>query len=550
MASARVELALPLDGVADADLFYLAALPDLLTGAGIAGDAPMSAAQMRERLRQDVLSLDASYRESGWRKRHELVVGGSGGNADETARAVRWIRLVLTVPDWRASNLPRLRDVVAQQLAAARDVMQGSEEGWAPGVRDAWWRQNDPLHLHTASVLTRAFDLYRLRWMLLDAGDASAREAAARHIESLVRTGGRARMAAVAKALADGTDTRAGVAGKELGKDLGDLLAALPDDSVAQDWVRLCGEIGRDLHAGPDAALAGLDRVRLAIVHAQRPRLVLTGASQHLAAIQPELAEVAKLLTRDQGGLDRLHPQTIADRLHGRSPAASDPRYVGLVDAATSSGVFLDTAFAPGYLTADADSLLDYLTSNLYTGHGAHSVYSRTLALGLAYSNGIHPQPWAARLEYYAERCPRLAQTIGFVVGMLRDATPDPNIARYALAKAFDARVAESYEQRAERMDADLADGITPDVVRAFRSKLLALADRQDLAAELFKRMPRVYGTVLPGLGERIEHTTGAVSFVIGPDKQLTGYQEYLHAAVGKDVTLHRLYPRDFWVGF
>jgi hypothetical protein len=35
---------------------------------------------------------------------------------------------------------------------------------------------------------------------------------------------------------------------------------------------------------------------------------------------------------------------------------------------------------------------------------------------------------------------------------------------------------------------------------------------------------------------------------VIGPPKQLAAYEDYLHAAVGKAATLHRLYPRDFWV--
>jgi hypothetical protein len=35
---------------------------------------------------------------------------------------------------------------------------------------------------------------------------------------------------------------------------------------------------------------------------------------------------------------------------------------------------------------------------------------------------------------------------------------------------------------------------------------------------------------------------------VIGNAKQLAAYQEYLKAAVGKDATLYKLYPRDFWI--
>ena len=94
-------------------------------------------------------------------------------------------------------------------------------------------------------------------------------------------------------------------------------------------------------------------------------------------------------------------------------------------------------------------------------------------------------------------------------------------------------------------MAGDLVDGLTPEVIRAFRTRLLALAGRDGFADELAARMPRVYGRVLPGFGPAV---ADGVYFVIGPDKQLAAYQDYLHAAVGKAATLHRLYPRDFWI--
>jgi hypothetical protein len=57
--------------------------------------------------------------------------------------------------------------------------------------------------------------------------------------------------------------------------------------------------------------------------------------------------------------------------------------------------------------------------------------------------------------------------------------------------------------------------------------------------------MPKVYAKVLPGMGAL---DPKGIYFVIGPDKQLAAYQDYLHATVGKDATLLRLYPRDFWL--
>jgi hypothetical protein len=211
----------------------------------------------------------------------------------------------------------------------------------------------------------------------------------------------------------------------------------------------------------------------------------------------------------------------------------------------TSSGVFLNLAPNVYYTHKDDDKILDYLTSNLYTGHGAHSIFMKTWAAGLAYSNGLRPQLAEGTLYYYAERCPLLPQTLRFVMEQLEKAKPDPNIARYAIAKAFDSRVAIGFEARASAMAANLVDELTPDVVRSFRTRILEAAKRPDLANELFGRMDAVYGKVLPGYGE-LDPT--AVYFVIGPEKQIAAYQQYLKKAVAKGATLHRLYARDFWL--
>jgi hypothetical protein len=148
-------------------------------------------------------------------------------------------------------------------------------------------------------------------------------------------------------------------------------------------------------------------------------------------------------------------------------------------------------------------------------------------------------------LDYYAERCPLLPQTIRFVIGELRKAQPDPNIARYAVATAFTSRLANGFEARAAAMAADLVDDLGPEIVKTFRARLLELSKRGDLATSVFERMLPVYARVLPGLGKLEPDGT---YFVIGPDKQLTAYQDYLHASVAKDATLYRIYPRDFWI--
>jgi hypothetical protein len=207
--------------------------------------------------------------------------------------------------------------------------------------------------------------------------------------------------------------------------------------------------------------------------------------------------------------------------------------------------VFLDIAPGPTYADATDDAVLDFLTSNLYTGHGGHSMFMKTWSAGLAYSNGLHSSLARGTVDYYAERCPLLPTTLKFVIDQLQRAKPDANIARYAVAQAFRSRIADDYETRAAAMAADLADGVTPDVVRAFREKVVAVAKRADLAPVLFARMPKVYGKVLPGYGDA--PAAASTYFVIGPAKQLDAYDAYLKTVPGAPK-LHRLYVRDFWL--
>jgi hypothetical protein len=228
------------------------------------------------------------------------------------------------------------------------------------------------------------------------------------------------------------------------------------------------------------------------------------------------------------------------------------PVYVGLVNESTRAGVIMNAVKATSYSDTDRESLLRFLAARLYGGGGAHSLFMKTWGAGLAYSNGVGSNPAQGRLAYYAERCSDLAETLRFVVRELETSPRDTTLGDYALAQAFAPyRGGARYEERGEAMAADLTDGVTPDVVRDFRTKLLALRTISDLEGELRERMEPVYGQVLPGYGEA--DSTGvtaeeAQSVVIGPEKQFQSYERYLEEALGKAVPVYRLYPRDFWI--
>ncbi|MEJ7597057.1 MAG: hypothetical protein WKG01_04030 [Kofleriaceae bacterium] len=566
MASSRVELAFRLDAVPEADLMYLALLPALISEVGVIDNGtPIPSDQMKERLRKEILQLSVYYAEGVRSGRNELVIAGAGNDVAETRLALGWMSRVMRAPDWRIDNLARIRDVVDQALTGWRQAMLGAEEGWVTDPHDAWWLQDRPLHAHTQAFLTQMHDVQRLRWMLLDPRDAKVTAEVSAFLTTLAGAsklarkdlialaGGltgaakpaaatRAYLAAVGKLSAAGKPFA-----KEAGKDLAAAITDLPDGSLGADWRYLCDQMRADLAAGAPAALAKLASVRAAVIAHGNARLVELGSTTSLDAIGKELTAVVgqldhKVRVRQQYAKRRY----IAERVRERDPRATAPVFVGLVNPATSSGVFVNTAPLAGYSAKTDDEVRDFLAAHLYTGHGAHSMFSRTWAAGLAYSNGVRPQATDDRLLYYAERTPLLPQTLKFVIEQLRQAKPDPNHARYAIAESFTSRIAQPYESRASAMAANLVDGLTPDVVRALRTKVLALSRRPDFADALAARKDDIHARVLPGYGKPLG--TGGVYFVIGPAKQLDAYADYLRANVGKDAVLHRLYPRDFWI--
>jgi Zn-dependent M16 (insulinase) family peptidase len=545
--SGAVGIAFDLGGVPERLQPYLHLLPTLLTESGsIVDGRPLSAEEVFERQRREVLSIDASIQSDVRTGRVELRVAGQGIDAAETKRAIAWMIRVLTAPDWRIENLPRLRDLADREAQELRTVMRGPEEGWVTGPRDAYQHQSSPVWLHAVSLLTAAHDAHRVRWRLLDPGSADAREAEAASIAKMAGGGSanRAKLLATAGGLA-----KAGIGSlREAGKDLTALVPDLPDGSLAADWSYLCGQMSSDLRHGAPATLADLEELRSAVVRAAGARLWIVGSEETQRDIASDLdALVAALGAGPAMPHAAPGPRSVDQRLNEREPAATRPEFVGIVNPATQSGVFLNAAPAPGYADTGDGALLDYLAASLYSGHGAHGIFMKTWAAGLAYSNGFRPDPEGARLLYYAERCPDLPQTLRFVIDEMHKAKPDESIVRYALASAFDSRLAETYEDRGKAMADDLADGVTPGGVRAFRTALLA-AGKRPLVEDLTGRFPGVYARVLPGYAPGWAPAEGAVYMVLGPDRQLDAWQQYLVSSIGPDAKLWKLYPRDFWI--
>ncbi len=573
MTGATNGLALRLDVTPESELVYLSILPQLLRQTGVVKDGkPISYEEMSEMLRKEILSLDLSFGGNTLTNRYELIARGAGNNAQESARAVEWMKLVLQSPNWRAENLPRIRDVVDQQLSDLRRRMQNAEETWVNNPSNSFAKQDNPVYLSAFSFLTQAHNAQRLRWMLKDAGSAENRRAIEAFLTRLSQIKGtredlKTLLAAMQSSdnaqtekvsanlkstvedftkLPDAARSLAVEAAKDLEQNLNDI----PDSSLAADWMYLCNEMRQDLAQTPEKTLANLDSVRKRLLKTGNARMFFIGSRETQGALD---ASYKNLLAAFENApatkATYSNTRMIDERLKLRGAATEKPVYVGLIAPNMTGGVFLNYVPLVTYADTDREKLLDYLASKLYGGGAAHSVYAKTIGAGLAYSNGIGGGPDTGRFSYYAERTPELPQTLRFVIEEVKRPLQDASLADYVIALSFYSRASSPYEQRGEAIAANLADNVTPDTVKRFRQAVLDLRKMPNLAEELYKRKDKVYEQVLPGYGKtKGRDVAGANYFVIGSEKQMSAYENYLKSVEGADTKLYRLYPRDFWM--
>lgn len=552
MTSGMLGIALRLDGVPREQLRYVSLLPALLTRSGVIENGrPVSFEEMSERLRNEILSLDSVFSTNMRTNRTELVVRGAGIGEGEMRRAIEWMNLVLHHPDWRPENLSRIRDVVDQSLSMLRNTMTQPEESWVNNPADAYRMQGNPTWLASSSFLTREHNALRLRWLLKDPapGDAAALSAFFNTLLDSGRTRNRAELKALLANAPENLSATAKPVAMDTLKDLDLELINIPDASLAMDFAYLCRAMRDDLLTPAAEALAQLDALRRTLLTIRGARMYMVGSAALETSVMPLVRSMAAGLQPAEDRLKQTPATNLVDaRLLERDPSATHPVYAGLLAPNMKGGVI--TTSVPGVHDSDGndrEKQLDFLASRLHAGYGAHGIFLKTIGAGLAYSNGLRASVASGRMGYYAERTPDLPQTVRFVINELKTAPRDPKLADYAIAQVFgEFRSAATYETRAEGIAADLADGQPPDQVRAFRQSILDLRRDPNLGNRLFDRKDAVYGRFLPGYNVPAADVPGGICFVIGPDKQLDAWAEYVRTADG--ATLYKLYGRDFWM--
>jgi Zn-dependent M16 (insulinase) family peptidase len=571
MTSVTAGLAFDLYTVPESHLLHLSALPVLMMDVGVIKDGEKLAYDdMIEKVMREILGLDTYYSVNIRTERAELVVRAAGSSSDEATRAVDWMETVLFEADWSVDNLPRIRDAVDLYLKNMRNTMKRSEESWVHDPANAYWKQSNPLLLNINSFLTEIHNLHRLRWMLKEADSPAghsefaelmglltglADNADRNHLENLIAVlmddaeteippGARNIIDKYAKFSENGREL-----GKEAARDLQVILSDLPDNSLVDDWRYLCAQIYSDFQVRPEQVLSELNYVLSLLRRSDNVRGFLIANTENQKVLLPRLNGLLERFDRTPSERQKYSSdQIIVSRLKERAPGFERPVYVGLINQNTRSGVFVNTSDGASYETTNREILLKYLSQRMYGGHGAHTIFTKTIGAGLAYSNGLRSNESTGRIIYYAERCPDLAQTIQFVVEQMRNSEYDPSLAQYAVGQAFEGnRAGSRYESRGEAMAADLADGVTPEVVSRFRKAILELREEGNFPQELFSRLESANGEILPGYGPGGRDVPGAIYFIIGPEAQFESFENYLRG-VEVDEILYRLYPRDFWL--
>lgn len=572
MTSATTGIAINLHGVRQNKLLYLALLPELLTQTGIIENGKaISYEDMSQKMQQEILELSSYYSNFGPGKRAELVVRGAGNNAAEAVKAVQWMNDVLQHPNWTKENLPRLRDLVQQQLSGMRNTMQQREEAWVRDPQEAYLYQEQPLQLATKSFLTKAFNILRLKWRLTSTEDKITETNIKSFLFSLAQANtNREDLEKLLQVMNSDENLSADSAGnnksyaqaflnlsplakklaKEVAADLQQTLVTLPDNSLGPDWAFLCHTIQKDLMMTPEETLVDLNNLRNNLLKKDQARLFMIGSEktekQLTTAVNSMLSNFSATPTVAQVYSTKA---LIKERVKERMNSTETPLFVGLINGDSPTGVFMNTYPVATYDETSKIKQEKFLASLLYAGGGKESVYTKTTGAGLSYSTGVNSSNGSGLFQYYAERTPLLPQTLKFVIDEIKKAPFDPTRLDYIVALAVGRfRSASEYEVRGEAIASDLQDNLTAAKIKNFRQAILKLRKQPNVLKDIYGYKNEMYEKILPGYGGRIKEVKGATYLVIGPEKQMAAYEAYLKSVEGENTKLYRLYGRDFWM--
>ncbi len=556
ITSITTGLSLRLSVIPESLLFYVPLLPSIINQIGVVDNGkPVSYEEMEKRLHEEVLHFGASLDVSEVADRFELLLTGMGGNRTEFENSAKWMELGLTSPYLAHENLPRIRDVIDEELDGLRNSMTGKEENWVRNPSISYYLQNKPLFLVCNSFLTQKACMFRLKCRFTEIEKSQARSEVYQYLDDLIsHSAGMSRENLTT--LLDRSEPKQLTSSasdiiKILSKELGSMIGDLPTETAASDFIALCQLVKSDLAYGPDRTLADFRQILASLRNSGNARMYLVSSRIDREAMLPKIEHLVSCLENKQP-IEQHYSniRRIEQRICDRNPGLKKPVYVGLLNENSRNGVLMLTCKLTAPWDSSREAAMDYLTGGLFGGSGAHGLFMKTWGSGLAYSNGFRIGESKGRASYYAERCPDIAATIRFVADYLKASKTavDSSLSDYIVAQYFvDSQAADRYESRGYKIAANLADGITPERVASFRKQILTVSKTPNLIPELYKRIDRVYGSVIVGMGNSKVNAVDPNFFVIGPKTQF----ESLATEIAKfepNLPVYTVYPSDYWL--
>jgi Zn-dependent M16 (insulinase) family peptidase len=519
------------------ELIYVPLLSGLFSGLGVTlrDGTVLDYSQTIERIREDILALNAGISLNPEKNRTELAFVGLAESKNEIPKLFEWMENCLFRPRTDVKIKNRLIDMINEDISDLRNITSQREEYWVKDFLNSVLYQKNPLFMSAKSPYTILFFLERLRWRLEDMSAKKITEVEEIFADIL---------------LSPEDEKRLDRLSPEMARQIKWNLNNFPDNAKREKTKFLLKTILEDLKRDSSDEIECIRKTFKKVISKNNFRSVINANSENLDICFKNADEIInRLPTKPQGQtLQRLDKGVVLNNLQSRYLNIKTPVHFGFVNDNTNSGAFVVSSGGVSYEDLSEKDIIDFLSVKILSGGGTHSLFMKTWSAGLAYSNGIGNNLSSGRLSYYAERCSDLVETMQFVSKSASGFKANmPYLIGYALANSFnDYRGAQDMSSRGFSMGADLKDTLTPDKVKKFKQTLLKIAKKRTTLKKLDENFKGVLAKVLVGLDKKVSKNPQTVSLVIAPKRLLDSYEKYLRET-GETDELVRIYPCDFW---
>jgi Zn-dependent M16 (insulinase) family peptidase len=511
-----------------------------------------SYSDLRNQIQTLTYAFSTGYETSPVSRRADFTIRASAANLQDSRATLDLIQRVLKYNDLNLSNVDRLRDLVASDVAADDWYVQQDAATWNAGY--SFHYQNDPLFFALWSRPTRAHWDARLRWLLHQPVDAETIE----KLSSFAR---------------DFLFLPAGTSKEELSRKLDAVKTTGVEQELVEYWKKnlsnfsesgladglqqLAQEVREDLQRGPERTIKDLKALQDIVLDRRALHVDLTLSRSQLAQIEPDLVRfIDDLSVPDSSQLDEnrtlnseVSPGPVMLKVMSRYELSQDPPplYVGFVNPGRTEGSIIFYTDIPGYADVDRNSLIRVLASKIFSGTGPYGFFTKTSESGLAYDNGIATDPHRKIVLYIADRVPDIAALLNLVNSTAANVTDlhDPKIVDHVLSKTFSfSRAAATFSERGKAMALDVRDGEDPATIRRFSESILHLSKDPKLSEELAAAgISSICGVMMKPRCNAEQQAGNSLFFFEGSEKVLSNAERSI--PIPKFL---RVWPSDYWI--